>query len=186
MEFLLKRIDSIETRVDGIKTGRVEINSLCSTAYLRRNIFQFDERRVESLGQLTHFRVHFLYVVQTSDCLLNATHDTTIITIEAAVSLKQCSLDLLGMGQCLSLLFELFLLPFFKSGLGQLIVLETEEFLVGSCLFYLPFESIQLRFSLAITSIGRMVIIQRLAVGSNDVDHIELEIFFLQEQILVL
>lgn len=86
----------------------------------------------------------------------------------------------------LAFLFQLFLLACFQSSLFQFVVEETQVILVLSGFFYLAFHFPNGFLQFHILAVSLLVVRAQGIILSDDIDHAELEVFFLQQQVLVL
>ena len=83
-------------------------------------------------------------------------------------------------------LFQLFLLAFNQARILQLLILELQEILILTIALYTLSEGIKFVFRRQILLIGLLVSFELIGVARYDINHIQLEILLVKQQILVL
>ena len=90
------------------------------------------------------------------------------------------------MAQGFCFLFQLLKFAFLQVSIIQFLKLEAHEFLVLPVLCDFCFQVFQLLLSLFIVLVFGKISLLLLFIVGNNVDHAELEVFLLQQEILVL
>ena len=90
------------------------------------------------------------------------------------------------MGHGVTLLFQFLLFSFCEVGVAELIILELQEVDVLTVMLYVFFKCLELVFGILVGCIGLLVVGQLLTVVGDDVSHTELEVLFVEQQVLVL
>ena len=98
----------------------------------------------------------------------------------------QHTLYVLGMTHHLCRLFERLLFAVYKIGVGEFLLLKTQEVLVLTIALNLFLHTCQFVLRLAILAVRHLVVGQLLLVVGDDVHHIQLEVLAIKQQILVL
>ena len=90
------------------------------------------------------------------------------------------------MGHRLATLLQLLLFAVHEFGVGQLLILELQEVLCLASLFYLLSHALLFFLQVVIAHESLLVVAQLFSVLRNDIDHIQLEVLLVQQQVLML
>ena len=83
-------------------------------------------------------------------------------------------------------LFQFFLFSIHQIGLCQFVALETQEVCILSIPLDTLFEFFEFSLDLLVLFKGLLVLCQFLLIFSEDVDHAQLEVLLIEQQILML
>ena len=159
---------------------------ICQTIDFLGNIFQFDITGIDALQQFGYFRINILDIGELLGCLFQFFDDIAVISRQMVVCLIECRLDIFGMTEHLIFLFQFFLFSVLQLCLIEFLKLESEEVLVLPVLFDFSLQSVQFLVGLFILIVRSLIILPLFLVLCDDIHHIELEVFLLQQEILVL
>ena len=93
MEFLLERVELVETGIDGFKPVRVKLNIVNASAYFLGNILELYIAALHSLSHLFYIRINLLDIVNLLGCILQLVEDTAVFARECIICLIERSLD---------------------------------------------------------------------------------------------
>ena len=156
------------------------------SVYFLGNIFQFDITGIDALQQFGYFGINILDISELLGCLFQSFDDIAVISRQMVVCLIECRLDIFGMTEHLIFLFQFFLFSVLQLCLIEFLKLESEEVLVFPVLFDFSLQSVQFLVGLFILVVRSLIILPLFLVLCDDIHHIELEVFLLQQEILVL
>ena len=90
------------------------------------------------------------------------------------------------MGHRLAALLQLFLFTVHELGVGQLLILKLQEVLCLTALFYLLSHPLLFFLQVVITHESLLIVGEFFGILSNDIDHTQLEVLLVQQQVLML
>ena len=186
MEFLLERVEVVKPGIDGFKTVRVELYIVNASAYFLGNILEFYIAALHSFSHLLHIRINLLDVVNLLGCILQFVENAAVFARECIICFIERSLDVFRMTQGFCFLFQLLKFAFLQVCVIQFLKLEAHEFLVLPVLCDFRFQVFQLLLSLFIVLVFGKISLLLLFIVGNNIDHAELEVFLLQQEVLVL
>ena len=142
--------------------------------------------RRKPLHQFLRFGINVLNVTETLKTSPQPAENAIVILVQKTVSLIERRLDVLGMREGLAFLFQLLLSALRQSGTVQFAELEAHELLVFLCTgnLFFQFRKLFLRIFVALES--RLISRKFRAVLCDNIHDVQLEIIFLQEQVLML
>ena len=158
-------------------------NEFCHRIYTE---FLLDVAALHAVGNLGHAWIYLANIFQLASGGLQFVEYAVVIAVQGIVGLKESRLDVLAVAQRLGFLFQLLQLSFLQLGIFQFLVLESHELLVFPVFEYLQFQVFQLNLCLMESLVFLLIGSELLVVMGDDVHHVELEIFLLQQQVLVL
>ena len=184
--FLLQVIELVESVVDGIQLSRIKVYMFHLTADLLCDILQFYVAAVQSLHEFTGIRQYFLNLSHGREGCPQRLYDTRLLCREGIVGLVESTLDLFRVRHRLTLLFQFLLLASSEIGLSQLLELELQEIGILPVLLDAFLEGAEFLLCGMILRIGLLVELLLFLVACNDVDHVQLEILLVEQQVLML
>ena len=185
-EFLLQGVELVETGVDGFQTVGVEVNTIHAVADFLGDVFQFDITALHAVGNLGHARIHLTNIFQLVSSGFQFVEYAVVVAAQGVVCLVECGLDVLAVAQGFCFLFQLLKFSFLQLCIFQFLQLESHELLVLSVFENLFLQIFQLNLCLMVGLVILLIGCELLIVLSDDVHHVELEVFLLQQQVLVL
>ena len=186
MILLLQRVYGIETFGSFVILHGVELHVVYMRCYLLRNVLQLDIAVVQSVGHFLRFVINVGYASQLRRTLAHLVHNAHILASQTLVGLVQHTLYVLGMTHHLCRLFERLLFAVYKIGVGEFLLLKTQEVLVLPIALNLLLHTCQFVLRLAILAVRRLIVGQLRLVVGDDVHHIQLEVLAIEQQVLVL
>ena len=150
------------------------------------DVLELDVAGVHSFGDFAHLGIDLLDFLQLCGGILQFFEYIAILPRQVVVGLEEGGLDVLGMAHHLIFLFELLLLTLHEVRFVEFLVLEAEEILVLTVSLDFFLQLLQLLVGFLVFLVGGVVHLHLFLVAGDDVHHVELEVLFLQQQVLVL
>ena len=185
-EFLLQGVELVEAGVDGFQTVGVEVNTIHAVADFLGDVFQFDITALHAVGDFSHARIHLTNIIQLASGVLQFVEYAVVVAAQGIVCLVEGGLDVLAVTQGFCFLFQLLKFSFLQLCVFQFLQLESHELLVLSVFENLFLQAFQLNLCLMVGFVILLIGSELLVVLGDDIHHVELEVFLLQQQVLVL
>ena len=181
MIFLLQRVYSVEAFGSLVKLHGVELHVVYMRRYLLRNILQLDIAVVQSVCHFLRFVIDVGYASQLRCTLAHLVHNAHFLARQTLVCLMQYTLYILCMTHHLCCLFECLLFAVYKIGIGEFLLLKTQEVLVLTVALNILLHASQFVLRLTILAVRHLVVGQLLLVVGNNVHHIQLEVLAVEQ-----
>ena len=113
-------------------------------------------------------------------------HCVCALAVQGLVGFVEGTLDVLRMRHGLTLLLQFLLLALLQVGVSQFAVLELQEVQVLAVALDVVLQLLQLALGSQQLREGLLIVCQLLLVAGDDVNHAQLEVLLVQQQVLVL
>ena len=164
----------------------VELHVVYMRRYLLRNILQLDIAVVQSVSHFLRLVINVDYTAQLRCTLAHLVHDTHVLTSQTLVGLMQHTLYILCMTHHLCCLFECLLFALCQIGIGEFLLLKTQEVLILTVALNILLHTCQFVLRLAILAVRHLVVSKQLLIVCYNIHHIQLEVLAIEQQVLVL
>ena len=169
-----------------IKFGRVEVNAFHQGTHFLGDVFQFNIGAVHTGGQFLGLRKDVADAFQSVHGTAQRLYDTRLIGLHDVVGGIECTFDVLSVRHCIAFLLQFLLFANHQVGTIEFLILELQEIHILTVALYLFFQGLQRVGCLMIGTVCILVSRQFLCIVGNDVEHVQLEVVFVEQQVLVL
>ena len=155
-------------------------------AHLLGDVLEFDVTAVDALLEFCGGRVDLTDLAQFIERGAQGRDDTRLFGRQGVVGFVERTLDVFGVAHRVALLFEFFLFAFHQMGLCEFAALEPQEVCVLTVALDVFTEFVELLLHQMVFFVSLLILTELCGVVGKDIDHTQLEILFVEQEVLML
>ena len=184
--FLFEVVQFVQAIRDGIHFHRIKVDALQMAAHFLCNVLQFDIATVYTLHEFCGHGVDIADLPQFIECGTQGRDDAGLFGPKGIVGFIERPLDILRMAHGVAALFQLFLFSLNEVRLCQFVALESQEVGVLTVALDTLLEVFERLLHLLVLSERLLVLGQFLLIVREDIDHTQLEVLLVEQEVLML